>query len=116
MQRMFPPYVCRARKIFTPIRRPNWCSPRLISHCDAQVVMTGNQEPKSVDITQAAIDAGAEVGVLSLLGGLICRWKFRESYFLFTLRQIHNARPQFHKFSPSATLLWILPFRSSRGG
>jgi PleD family two-component response regulator len=27
-----------------------------------QVVMSGNQEPKSVDITQAAIDAGPEVG------------------------------------------------------
>lgn len=26
-----------------------------------QVIMTGNQEPKSVDITQAAIDAGPEV-------------------------------------------------------
>ena len=27
----------------------------------AQVLMTGNQEPKAVDITQAAIDAGPEV-------------------------------------------------------
>jgi hypothetical protein len=26
-----------------------------------RVVMTGNQEPKGVDITQAAMDAGAEV-------------------------------------------------------
>jgi hypothetical protein len=29
-----------------------------------RVIMTGNQEPKAVDITQAAMDAGAEVGTI----------------------------------------------------
>lgn len=37
----------------------------------AQVVMTGNQEPKSVDVTQAAIDAGPEVGgICSVANGV----------------------------------------------
>ena len=35
----------------------------------AQVLMTGNQEPKAVDITQAAIDAGPEVLGWSREGG-----------------------------------------------
>jgi hypothetical protein len=35
----------------------------------AQVVMTGNQEPKSVDLTQEAINAGPEVG-----GGSMCMY------------------------------------------
>ncbi len=35
--------------------------PALICLLDIQVVLTGNQVPKSVDITQEALDTGAEV-------------------------------------------------------
>ena len=39
----------------------------------AQVVMSGNQEPRTVDVTQVAIDTGAEVGVIPDVAQLATR-------------------------------------------